>query len=283
LGKSVISQFADFGGKGLTFTGGGEPLLNKDLSRFLEHSQQSGLDNGLITNGRTLTQKLARKIIPFLRWLRVSIYTDNAPQVWQNIAKAQSLAAQLNPGLYLSASYLVFEDDPKAFQQAADLAQQSGISLQFKPGRVAAPELSCGTKYELDKLLKAKDSIDSLKTTHPHGPHIAITRFAELLERNYHLCYGQQWTTALGADGLLYLCCEHKYDPRFLLGDLRTSTFQEIWESTHRREVLKIIITWFSCFPGCKLHEINNALASKTVAQLLEEHRDVLAPFPNFI
>jgi GTP 3',8-cyclase len=298
LAKEIISQAAQLGVRALTYTGGGEPLLHHGLGELLRHGQSLGSQNGLITNGLAFTTQKAKEVLHLLNWVRFSIdagsarvYKNSHGQgankfslVWNNLRDAVSVRNKLGTATNISLSYLVFEADPPDFRLAADLAMAAKVDLLlFKPGRLLDRSLPAGTGFAIAKLAKAWQALRELKMSHPFADHIAITRFDGLLGASSSQCHGQQWTTSVGSDGKLYVCCEHKYDPRFLLGDLKTSPLKEIWESAARRLALEKLDPRAACFPGCKLAAINRTLNEKSLETLFKENEGQTALYPYFI
>ena len=53
--KKTINQISPFC-KGLVFTGGGEPLYNKDTLNAISYAKKKGINIGLVTNGSLLTK-----------------------------------------------------------------------------------------------------------------------------------------------------------------------------------------------------------------------------------
>ncbi len=70
---NCIDQIKDIGAKSITFTGGGEPLLNENTIQGLIYAKSVGLHVGLFTNGHELTNKKAKQIANIsLSFVRIS-------------------------------------------------------------------------------------------------------------------------------------------------------------------------------------------------------------------
>lgn len=271
LAKNILKQAADFGIKAITYTGGGEPVLHKDLPELLQYSANLGLQSGLITNGRALTAEKAQRILPFLTWIRFSLdagspevyrithglRTKQFHQVLQNIKATVETRGKSNIDTGIGISYLVFQDDPTDFQKAIEIANDLKVDfLQFKPMHRRDIKAVGGRTFTPKILDKARRTLEHMEFTN----RVILSRFRGLSKRANKRCYGQQWTTAVGSDGKLYVCCEYKYNPRYLLGDLRESSLAKIWQSEHRRNLTDNLDVTSNCFLGCKLQPINNEL-----------------------
>jgi len=67
----LIPHLKDLGTQSVTITGGGEPLLHKDIATIIEWFYVYGIDVGLVTNG-VLLDKLKPNVLSMLTWCRIS-------------------------------------------------------------------------------------------------------------------------------------------------------------------------------------------------------------------
>ena len=70
---NIIDQIVDFGVRSITFTGGGEPLTNKNIDDAIEYASDVGLNIGLVTNGGLLNNEINQSVNHCCRFIRVSI------------------------------------------------------------------------------------------------------------------------------------------------------------------------------------------------------------------
>ncbi|MFA7074655.1 MAG: radical SAM protein, partial [Endomicrobiaceae bacterium] len=71
--KNILDQIKSFGGKAVTFTGGGDPLCNKDTIEAVKYADKIGLDVGFITNGILLSYEISKEIVKTCTWIRISL------------------------------------------------------------------------------------------------------------------------------------------------------------------------------------------------------------------
>ena len=76
--ESAIRDLARCGVKSVMFAGEGEPLLHPSACEFIRFAKESGLDVSLNTNGALLTEAIARRCLPFLSWIRISLDAGTA-------------------------------------------------------------------------------------------------------------------------------------------------------------------------------------------------------------
>lgn len=69
----VIDTLAKYGGKAVTWTGGGEPLLYPEINNALRYAASQGIESGLVSNG-TRMDWLEKQ--DALTWVRISISDD---------------------------------------------------------------------------------------------------------------------------------------------------------------------------------------------------------------
>jgi hypothetical protein len=78
LWQILAAEFSAAGGLSVTFTGGGEPTVNKNLGRFALIARQYGLEWGLYTNGATLTPEIIDEMLEHEpTFIRVSINSES--------------------------------------------------------------------------------------------------------------------------------------------------------------------------------------------------------------
>src|SRR5204862_505183 len=71
--KRINAEIHAAGGRGLTFTGGGDPTVSPICWDCVRFARSSGFDVGFITNAQTLPEDKARVLIDNCQWIRVSV------------------------------------------------------------------------------------------------------------------------------------------------------------------------------------------------------------------
>lgn len=72
----LFDRFAALGCKSITITGGGEPLMHKDIERIIEEALLRDIAVGLVTNG-LLLHKISSTIFRDVTWVRVSVSDES--------------------------------------------------------------------------------------------------------------------------------------------------------------------------------------------------------------
>ncbi len=90
--KEVIDVLADRGAKAITFSGGGEPLVNPKINEIIAYTGLRGIEAGLVSNGVALDKLQSHNN---LTWCRISSSDDRSPS-YSSIEKAVKINSQTN-------------------------------------------------------------------------------------------------------------------------------------------------------------------------------------------
>jgi MoaA/NifB/PqqE/SkfB family radical SAM enzyme len=198
--------------RSITFTGGGEPLMNPHAPEMISMALDSGFQVGLITNGLFL-HTVKRK--QDLKFIRVSINAGTAHDyekvtntgVFENVVRRTKDA--IDEGAFVGWSFVVCPDNVGSIQDAKTIAKNIGAKyIQFKPAWINGAPFN---DYEVED--GEKNIIDTRR-------YIAMDNLPCLIA---HLI------GIVGADGCLYYCCQYRGDNRFKLGDLAVNSFRDLW------------------------------------------------------
>ncbi|MHA1816264.1 MAG: radical SAM protein [Candidatus Heimdallarchaeaceae archaeon] len=209
---SAIGDLSKMGTKSITFTGGGEPLMNPNYNLMAKMAKSLGFQIGLVTNGVLLDT--VENLEDYL-FIRISLDAHNVKdykkvkgmdhfdRVIKNIKKA------LKRNKIIGLSYVVGPDNNKDLQKAEDLANELGAAyIQIKPSYINdRGEIFTDFEY-------------------PDGRSISTKRY--LPEDNVP-CTIAALTGIIGANGDVYYCCQGRGVDRLILGNLRDKSFKELW------------------------------------------------------
>ena len=151
LYRHLLLDLKMIGVKSVTFTGGGEPLLNPDFNEMANLAYSHGFEIGLITNGMKLNEveRLDR-----YKFIRVSL-DAGTKEVYKKLKRANAFDTVLE-NLYLARkttpvlgiSYVVNETNKKDIKRAAALANKLEVNyIQFKPAWIDGKPF---TNYSID-------------------------------------------------------------------------------------------------------------------------------------
>ena len=207
------------GTKSITFTGGGEPLMNPNYNLMAKIAKNLGFQIGLVTNGVLLDK--VENLEDYL-FIRVSLDAHNAEdykkvkgkdefdKVLENIRKG------LDKNRIIGISYVVGPYNNKDLQKAEELANDLKVAyMQIKPSYINERK-EIFTDFE-----------------YPDGrPMIGTERY--LPEDNVP-CTIAALVSIIGANGDVYYCCQGRGVDRLTLGNLKEKSIKQMW--TERLEL----------------------------------------------
>lgn len=273
--KAIEEIRALGGAKGVTWTGGGEALLHLKLAEMVRRAFELGAENGLITNGISVNNEgFLDEVFPLMRWVRVSLDAGSAEiykashgmgagafqKVVDNIRLLVAARDRNKLPVSIGISFLTSLKTKQDMLNAAVIAKGIGVDyLQLKPMQIHTGQW----RYEYEDpqyVRETEEEISALQT-----PEFRVffpkKEFYDMQAwKSAEYCHGQQFSTSIAADGNLYACCHFKGNPDYVIGDLKTRSFGEIWGSERRKEIVSGI-RMNKCVPWCKEYQINNLLA----------------------
>ena len=274
LVKRIIKELAEAKVKGLIFTGGGEPLCNRNTADAVRSAKDNGLDVGFITNGSLLDDKGIETLLSCCTWIRVSLDAsdkdmfikshgmdgDEYSKVLRNIERLSDKKKDMKSACTVGVGYLTSDETVSGMAHAAKMCRSIGVDyLQFRPMQVhrggrfdyhwtdVNGNIEECRRYSHDgyKVLYSKHKYDMIKDP--------------MYGRYYKKCHGHQFATVISASGKMYLCCHLRGYDKYCIGDLNKNTFQEIWDSERRRQVAENI-DFKDCIPLCRDNTFNQIL-----------------------
>lgn len=272
----IIKELAEAGVKSISFTGGGEPLLNKATIPALLKVKECGMEASVVSNGYLLSANVSEIIVKTCSYLRVSLDAstneihkllhsptdgskDNLQVILNNIRKIVELKKKVRSEITVGVGFLVFPDNYHQIYDAAKLVKDIGVDyMQIKPALIGKGiKFSDNVNMELNKLI--------LMTLELNGGNFSVLpimhRFDEIskVDRAYSECMGHTLVGVIGANMKMYLCCQARNDPHFVIGDLSKNSFKEVWYGEQRMEVSKKI-DLDKCLP-CRYTKYNEILS----------------------
>lgn len=280
-GKIVdtIIELSNRNVKAITFTGGGEPLIANNTMLMIGGAKRLGIETALITNGSLLSQSIAICLVTACTWIRISLDAGSPEMykethgmnedVWnKTLGKIKMLVdikKKQQSNTTIGIGFLTRESTVADMLPATKIAKELGVDyIQFRPyhydnfdifkygifkyGYLQQCKAIC--ENEIFKVICSYNKYEDIKEMHDNGG---------LYTRKYGKCYGHNFTTVIGADYKVYLCCHMRGKEKYCLGDLTKDTFETIWSSKRRKEVIKNI-DFNDCPPFCRCDPFNKIL-----------------------
>jgi len=273
--KRIISQIKEVGARGLTFTGGGDPLVSPICLPCVEHARSLGLDVGFITNAQALTEAHARTLMASCQWLRVSIDAAT-PEVFMkthgmdekmfrkvldNVRLLARIKRETGSACTLGVGFLTSPETKKDVYAFAELGLNLGVDYaQYRPllRRHGAADVDYSDPEILSEMRRAAAlSTPAYRVVSSEHKYELIAKGE--LERDYKKCYGQHFAAVVSADKKMYVCCHMRGVEKYCLGDLSKQSLPEIWSSERRQKVAESV-DFKDCPPLCRCDSFNTIL-----------------------
>lgn len=277
--KQFISQVAKKGTKSIMFAGEGEPLLHKDIVKFITYAKQNGLDVAMTTNGVLLNKKNTAPILKELSWLRLSINAgtaktyslvhrcqiDDFKKVINNLKEAVKIKKAKGYKCTIGVQLLLLNENYREVSILAKILSKVGVDyLTVKPYSQHPSSLNrLKTRLNYQKLLYLEKQ---LKKYSKKGFQVIFRKHTmkKLRERKpYQRCLGLPFWSYLDSGGNLYACSAFLGDKRFCYGNIYQSSFEKVWNGKQRKKIMLMMKNSWDiekCREVCRLDEINRYL-----------------------
>lgn len=282
----VLDDFKAMGVKAVTFSGGGEPLLHRDIVLFMQRCLNFGIDLSIITNGQQLSGPRA-EVLSFAKWVRISMdYTNGAQMARTRVVpekyyeevmgNIRTFARMKQPDCDLGVNFIVHRDNCEGLLDFAICLFKSGVeNLRVSP--MWCPDF---VAYHLPIQEKVEAQLRQVQAWLDANPETERRRWsvntsydlhssAHSPERAYKQCYFMQTVPVIGADQRVYACHNKAYDMSGCIGSIANQSFRDLWFSAEAKKVFK------SLNPQCDCrHQCANDSKNKHIINLINASRD---------
>lgn len=275
----ILEDLSSIGTKAVTFSGGGEPLMHKDIVRIMQKTLDLGLDLSIITNGQNLVKERAL-VLRNAKWVRVSMDYSNGEQMkrFRNVPEKSFDSVMKNIGDFaaikskdcdLAVNYIVHKNNFVGIYDLAKKLKDMGVeNVRFSPMYVENfydyhAEIAPKVDAELSKVASLIDGQFSVNTTYNITPGSSHSKI-----RGYERCYIMQTVPVIGADLGVYACHNKAYDHSGLIGYIKDISFRELWFSGATKRLMETFNAKHKCMHECSNDRknilINSVIDSST-------------------
>ncbi len=274
--KKILKQIKSFGGKAVTFTGGGDPLCNKDTVKAVIYANKIGLDVGFITNGILLNESNVKDIVNSCTWVRISLDAASKEKykithgmnastfdtVIKNIKMLVQAKKSCKKNTTIGIGLLTYDKTVDDIIPFAKLGAKLGVDYaQYRPllKRFKEKEINTADQSAILKNMKKAESFGTKNFSVVSSIHKYVLMESKNIDRQYDVCYGHNFATVVAADQKMYLCCHMRGMDKYCIGDLKKNTLKEIWQSGLRTKVFSNI-NFDDCPLLCRCDSFNTVL-----------------------
>lgn len=227
--KAILDDLLDFGIKAVAFEGGGEPMLNPEMPRFISYAVENGLKVGILTNGTIYDDSMLA-----VDWIRISL--DVPDKDVFNELKCPS-QKDVYDKILSNILLLVSKKNKQSTRRTPAVGVKYLLSSKWKDRESCKKQArELGVDYCQVKFVRNHDSslVDNIAKS---GARCKLTPLKVVI--NY--------------DGTYYLC------PFFHHQDMRigNGSIKELWGSEEHRKLILNIDPSKCALYDCPMRNIN--------------------------
>jgi sulfatase maturation enzyme AslB (radical SAM superfamily) len=269
----IVDDLIDMDVKAVTFSGGGEPLLYKQLPRHIETLSRAGIQVASLTNGANLQGRMAEAFAAYGTWVRISL------DAWDDASYAKSRSLEdgcfttllknlkdfsaLKSSCVLGTSFIVTQENHSHLFDVCRALKECGVSHVKVASAVISNDGAENNLYHRSIAKTVGDEIERAHSLSGNGFSI-INHYHETEERftkEYTTCPYLQFLTVIGADCNVYTCQDKAYSDGGILGSISDRSFKEMWFSEETSQRMYAINPSKMCTHHCVTHAKNVVLS----------------------
>lgn len=277
-----LREMGRLGVRSIMYAGEGEPLLHKDLSKFVKITRENGVDVSITTNGTTGTYKLWREILPYLAWIKFSVdagtseiyaKVHNVPATFfertlDSIQTAIKVKNDNNLDVTIGVQFLIIEENLHDAEESINLFSNLGVDyLVFKPYSLHPQMIKKkDIIYTEDTIKYLQNIIDEYKDRVKMNIIFRKDALEKYIrkEKTFNHCYALPFWGYISAKGDFYTCSVFLGDERFRVGNIYEKDMKSILFGKERKKSIefgeKDLDIDDKCRVNCRMARINDFL-----------------------
>jgi MoaA/NifB/PqqE/SkfB family radical SAM enzyme len=235
----IMNDCIDMKVKAITFSGGGEPLMYRNIDGVFRHLYGNKIKLGMLTNGILLSDELAKIALKCCTWIRISMdgwdpksYAEyrgcpesNFDRLMDNIRKAVASKS----GCVIGVNIIVDGKNAEHLYDMVKMVYELGVrSIKISPCIVSnSREVNNEIHSTLTPIVMEQlRQIESAGIDVYNSYHLQLEGF----KKDYTWCPYIQILPIIGADQNVYTCHDKAYNKDTgLLGSIKDKSFKEFW------------------------------------------------------
>jgi len=257
--RNLIDFTSEWGVRGVCIGGGGEPLINKNVWDLPGYIAEKGMKSSFATNGSLINEKIAEQMM-YCRWVGVSVDAgtketfekvhgvDYFDKVILNLKMLVKEKERTGSKIDLAYKFLIRPDNWQDLETACSLAKDIGVrDFHARPVDLERKDFEQAMKlnYDIESIqelfvkcheLEDGDDFRVFTVMHKYNPDFRVMH-------TFKNCVSSSLMLQACADGNVYVCADHRIEPRFRLGSHYPNPREilNFWGSEKHRELLKSI------------------------------------------
>ena len=257
LAEKFFAEFAQNGGKAVTFCGSGECTIHPDYVEICNICHDNGLEIGLITNGSMLiNDELSECISKTHTWVRIGMNAgsrENYERITHtdkenfdhmlnavNKIRQKSVSSEFRIGM----NFVITLENYHEIVCATKLCKAANSHyIRFEP------EFYTGLAHKTiaSKLSEIKKALEKAKKKETAVFEVSVPKLdrgemtnTDKVEGDFSKCYYCNFVTALGADGYMYPCPQIHLNSEYRYGKAIEIGYKK-WAETGEKEKWSVL------------------------------------------
>ena len=221
LYRKIVSMAGDIGVEEFLLFNRGEPLLHRNIAEMVAMASERGIRTNIHTNGMLLDGNMARKLMDAGLGILSISFDAISPEVYRKIRTGGD-----------------YERVRNNIANAAKIREEKGYKTRITVESIIFPEYATIIGSEDD--LKARVGIDGVEyRVRPLGIWASSKEGRERhITGKFRPCRMPWYSMAVLWDGTVVPCCQD-WHGEMVMGDLRSQSIMEVWNSRAYREMRK--------------------------------------------
>jgi len=262
--RKIIDFMANWGARGVCIGGGGEPLMNRNVWNLPSYIKEKGMKSSFATNGSLINEDVAREMMN-CRWVGVSVDAgtreifnkvhgvDHFEKVIENLKVLVKLKRETGSKIDIAYKFLITPQNWGDLYEACKLAKEIGIrDFHARPVDLERKDFhqAMQLNYDIEEIQRLFQKCHELEDNrfrvftimHKYNPDFRV-------QHTFNNCVSSSLMIQCCADGNVYVCADHRLEPRFKLCSHHPEPKEilNFWGSDKHRELLKSINVHGEC------------------------------------
>lgn len=277
-----IKIMKEKGLKSVVLAGNGEPLINKDAVKIINGIKNEGIDVAMSTNGVLFTQDIIKDTLKDLTWVRFSTSAasetnyqkiqgakkGDLERVFTNIKSAVEFKNKNNLNTTIGVQLVLIPENINEVLELGRIVKKLGVDYysvkSFGNQTLSMSEVK--DKINITEFYKKFDDLERKIKELNDDKFQAIYRSNRIskanINRNYCECWALPFYTFIDGNGDVWPCCIMMGQEGMSFGNIKESTFDQVWDSKKRQEIIEKIrkMNFSECSTECRLDDMNRYL-----------------------
>jgi len=236
----------------ITFTGGGEPLVNTNTVDMIE-IYGNEIDMAMVTNGVLINKNNVKILVKNLKYIRISLDAfepdtykkmkgvDKLQTVLKNIMLLVKTRDKLNPEMQIGIAFIIHKDNWTEVHLATKAMKKMGVDyITIRPVLDSKNNIMFPKDNYTDMLTEV--SYAELEETDNFRVYANTRRMEEVAtgKKNFKTCKSTPLIAIVSANQHIYLCCQTRLLKPFEIGKINypNTGFFDLWNTGKHKDII---------------------------------------------